>query len=147
MQLRNTLILQGIQIELGSVYRSVARQEEIVAEFTEKYGRDYVKKNFAVPGFSEHHTGLAIDIFLVVDGKIIDDDEEMIARQDIFDKIHPLLPKYGFILRYPQGKEKITGYNYEPWHFRYVGETDAKKISKENLTLEEYVEKLKKLSK
>ena len=142
-QLRNALLLQGIQIELDSVYRSVARQEEIVAEFTEKYGEDYVKKYVAVPGFSEHHTGLAVDICLVVDGKIIDDNDEMIARKDIFDKIHPQLADYGFILRYLPGKEDITGYSYEPWHFRYVGVNDAKKITKKNLTLEEYVKKAK----
>lgn len=129
----------GIQIELDSVYRSVARQKEIVAEFTEKYGADYVKKYVAVPGFSEHHTGLAVDICLVVDGKIIDDNDEMIAQKEIFAKIHAKLADYGFILRYLPGKENITGYAYEPWHFRYVGESVAKKIAAENLTLEEYL--------
>lgn|GEM_PF-94103 len=138
-QLREALLKQGIQIELDSVYRSVARQQEIVKEFTEKYGEDYVKQYVAVPGYSEHHTGLAVDICLVVDGKVIDDNDEMIAQKEIFAKIHPLLPDYGFILRYPQGQEGITGYSYEPWHFRYVGEGAAKDISRRGVTFEEYM--------
>lgn len=138
-QLRTALKQKGIQVELDSVYRSVARQKEIVAEFTQKYGADYVKQYVAVPGYSEHHTGLAVDICLVVDGKVIDDNDEMIAQKEIFAQIHPLLAEYGFILRYPQGKESITGYSYEPWHFRYVGKETAKKISDESLVLEEYL--------
>ena len=138
-QLRQDLKKKGIQIELDSVYRSVARQKEIVAEFTQKYGADYVKQYVAVPGYSEHHTGLAVDICLVVDGKVIDDNDEMIAQKEIFAQIHPLLAEYGFILRYPQGKERITGYSYEPWHFRYVGKETAKKICDAGLVLEEYL--------
>jgi len=138
-QLRQALKKKGIQIELDSVYRSVARQKEIVAEFTQKYGADYVKQYVAVPGYSEHHTGLAVDICLVVDGKVIDDNDEMIAQKEIFAQIHPLLAEYGFILRYPQGKESITGYSYEPWHFRYVGKETAKKICDAGLVLEEYL--------
>ena len=138
-QLRAAVKQKGIQIELDSVYRSVARQKEIVAEFTQKYGADYVKQYVAVPGYSEHHTGLAVDICLVVDGKIIDDNDEMIAQKEIFAQIHPLLADYGFILRYPQGKENLTGYSYEPWHFRYVGQETAKKISGAGLVMEEYM--------
>ena len=137
--LREELLKEGIQIELDSIYRSVARQEEIVAEFTEKYGADYVKQYVAVPGFSEHHTGLAVDICLVVDGKVIDDNDEMIAQKEIFRKIHRKLAKYGFILRYLPGKESITGYSYEPWHFRYVGVKAAKEIESKHQTLEEYL--------
>ena len=140
VKLRDDLLKNdGIQIELDSIYRSVARQKEIVAEFTEKYGDARVKKYVAVPGFSEHHTGLAVDICLVVNGKIIDDNDEMIAQKEIFRKIHKKLADYGFILRYLPGKEDITGYAYEPWHFRYVGEDVAKEISAKNLTLEEYL--------
>ena len=139
VKLRDELLKRGIQIELDSVYRSVARQKEIVKEFTEKYGADYVKKYVAVPGYSEHHTGLAVDICLVVNGKVIDDNDEMIAQKAIFAKIHPLLENYGFILRYLPGKENITGYSYEPWHFRYVGKKVAKEITRKGLTLEEYM--------
>ena len=140
VKLRDDLLTNdGIQIEVDSVYRSVARQKEIVVEFTEQYGADYVKKYVAVPGFSEHHTGLAVDICLVVNGRIIDDNDEMIAQPEIFSKIHKKLADYGFILRYLPGKEDITGYAYEPWHFRYVGEKAAKEIYAKNLTLEEYL--------
>ena len=140
VKLRDDLLKnEGIQIALDSIYRSVARQKEIVAEFTEKYGEDYVKKYVAVPGFSEHHTGLAVDICLVVDGKVIDDNDEMIAQKEIFSKIHKKLPDYGFILRYLPGKENVTGYAYEPWHFRYVGEKAAREIYIKHLTLEEYL--------
>ena len=139
VNLREELLAEGIQIELDSVYRSVARQCEIVDEFTANYGADYVKKYVAVPGFSEHHTGLAVDICLVVDGRIIDDNDEMIAQKEIFSRIHSKLADNGFILRYLPGKENITGYAYEPWHFRYVGKKVAKEIAAENLTLEEYL--------
>lgn len=139
VKLREELLKQGIQIEMDSIYRSVARQQEIVEEFTEKYGADYVRQYVAVPGYSEHHTGLAVDICLVVDGKVIDDNDEMIAQKEIFAKIHPLLANHGFILRYPLGKEEITGYSYEPWHFRYVGKEAALEISRKGLVLEEYL--------
>ena len=139
VRLREALLKQGIQIELDSVYRSVYRQQELGEEFSEKYGEDYVRQYVAVPGYSEHHTGLAVDICLVVDGKVIDDKDEMIAQKDIFAQIHPLLAAYGFILRYPPGLEGITGYNYEPWHFRYVGKDVAKDITRRGVTFEEYM--------
>jgi D-alanyl-D-alanine carboxypeptidase len=139
VKLREELLLEGIQIELDSVYRSVARQEELVKEFTEQYGADYVKRYVAVPGFSEHHTGLAVDVCLVIDGKIVDDNDELMAQEEIFSKIHLKLADNGFILRCLPGKEEITGYAYEPWHFRYVGKKVAKEITAKNLTLEEYL--------
>ncbi|MBO4276203.1 D-alanyl-D-alanine carboxypeptidase family protein [Candidatus Saccharibacteria bacterium] len=92
------------------------------------------------PGYSEHHTGLAVDIFVIDSGKIIRDNDDMIASVEIFAKIHELLPKYGFILRYIEGKEDITGYSYEPWHLRYIDSPEiAKEITEKGLTLEEYL--------
>ena len=129
----------GIIILLDSTYRSVARQQEIWDEFMEEKGEEYTKQYVAVPGYSEHHTGLAIDICIVVDGKVINDNDEMIAQKDIFAKIHKRLAKYGFILRYPEGMEEITGYSYEPWHLRYVGKDAAKAISDREWTLEQYL--------
>lgn len=68
------------------------------------------------------------------------DNDEMIAQKDIFKKIHSKLAKYGFILRYPEGKKKENGYAYEPWHFRYVGsEKVAKEITSKKITLEKYL--------
>ncbi len=138
--LRDELLAEGIDIELDSTYRSVARQEELWAEFEEEYGEDYVKKYVAVPGYSEHHTGLAIDVCLIKDGTVIDDNDQMIAEKEIFARVHEKLADHGFILRYPEGKEEITGYGYEPWHFRYVGVEAAKAISESGLTLEEYLQ-------
>ena len=139
-ELRKELLNNNkIQIELDSVYRSVAEQQRIWDEFMEKYGENYTKNYVAVPGYSEHHTGLAVDICLVVDGRIIDDNNEMIAQTEIFKVIHSKLVNHGFILRYLKGKESITGYNYEPWHLRYVGEKYAKEIQSKGITLEEYL--------
>ena len=130
-----------ITIELDSVYRSVKRQQEIWDEFVDKKGIDYTRKYVAVPGYSEHHTGLAVDICLVVNGVVISDNDEMLKQKEIFATIHKLLPDYGFILRYLEGKEKITGYSYEPWHLRFVQIEDAKNITSKGLTLEEYLGK------
>lgn len=134
----------GITILLDSTYRSVARQEELWAEFEEEYGEDYCKKYVAVPGYSEHHTGLAIDICIVKDGKIINDNDEMIAEKEIFSAIHEKLAAHGFILRFPEGKDEITGYAYEPWHFRYVDSVEiAEEITDNGLTFEEYLQNVK----
>ena len=131
----------NIQIELDSVYRSVKRQQEIWDEFMEEYGEEYTKAHVAVPGHSEHHTGLAVDICLVVNGTIIDNNEEMIAQKEIFEKIHANLADYGFILRYPEGKKYITGYDYEPWHLRFVLVNNSIDIKNQGVTLEEYLHK------
>ncbi len=141
-ELREALLEEGVDIELDSCYRSVAAQEDLKERFTKEYGEEYVKKYVAVPGYSEHHTGLAIDICIIKDGEVIDDNDAMIAETEIFAKIHEKMPEYGFILRYIEGKENITGYAFEPWHMRYVGSVEiAEEITKKGLTLEEYLGK------
>ena len=142
VQLRENLLEENdIRIEIDSVYRSVEKQQEIWDEIVRERGEDYAKKYVAPPGHSEHHTGLAVDICLVVNGTVIDDNDKMIEQKEIFKKIHKKLQDYGFILRFLEGKEHITGYNYEPWHFRFVQIDDAKKITKQGVTLEEYLGK------
>ena len=74
------------------------------------------------------------------DGEAINDNDTMLAETELFKKVHELIPEYGFILRYPEGKESITGYAYEPWHLRYVGVDVAKEITEKDITLEEYLE-------
>lgn len=138
-QLREDLLKDGIDIELDSSYRSVKRQQEIWDEWTKTKGEDYVKKYVAVPGYSEHHTGLAIDVCLKKNGKLIVENDDLFKEKKIFAAVHKKLSKYGFILRYPEGREKETGYGYEPWHFRYVGKEAAEKIYKDNLIFEEYL--------
>ena len=138
--LRNELLKEGIQIELDSVYRSVDDQQETWDWFVENYGEEYTRDHISLPSFSEHHTGLAVDVYIVKDGKIIRENEDMVADTEDFAKVHKLLPKYGFILRYLPGKKAITGYDYEPWHFRYVGYKNiAKEITEKGITFEEYL--------
>lgn len=139
-KLKEDLKEDHIIIELDSTYRTVKRQQEIWNEFEKEKGIEYAKKYVAVPGTSEHHTGLAIDVKLVKDGKIIEDNDEMTAEKEIFSKIHAKLAKYGFILRYPEGKEDITGYGAEVWHFRYIDNPSiAKEIMDKGITFEEYL--------
>ena len=115
-------------------------QQDLWDEWTVEFGEEYVKTYVAVPGYSEHHTGLAIDICLDVDGKRINDNDEMIAEKEIFAKIHEHLAQHGFILRYLEGKEDITGYGYEPWHFRYIDDPAlAKQIMDQGIAFEEYL--------
>lgn len=144
-ELRDFLKTLGINIELDSAYRSIEKQQKIIDDFTKKYGLDYVKKYVAPIKTSEHHTGLAIDITLVIEGKILTENEELMKQKRVFETIHQHLNKYGFILRYPIGKESITGYNYEPWHIRFVGVEVANYIYNNGLTLEEYIEKSKEI--
>ncbi len=142
-KLKAALHEEGVDIVLDSCYRSVAKQQKLWDDWSAdpEKGPEYVKKYVAVPGYSEHHTGLAIDVAIEKDGKVIYDNDEMIAEKEIFAKVHKKLADYGFILRYKEGKEEITGYDYEPWHFRYVGSTEvAKEIYEKDLTLEEYLQ-------
>lgn len=140
LELQAALAAKGIKIGIDSSYRSISEQERIMKDFTEKYGEEYARKTVAVPGTSEHHTGLAIDIVPKVDGEWKWENEDMMNLPEIFEVIHAELPKYGFILRYPKGKAEGLGYSYEPWHIRYVASREiARKIYDEGLTLEEYL--------
>ena len=138
----------GIYLELDSARRSVAAQQQIMDDFTEKYGADYAAKTVAKPGYSEHHTGLALDLYFKIkneDGSFTDvyynEDMEKPEYKGIWDAIHAKLADYGFILRYLEGEEHITGYRYEPWHIRYVDSVDIAQeiMSQPGLTLEEYL--------
>lgn len=138
--LKADLEKEGVYVDLDSARRSVADQQRIMDEFTEQYGADYAAKTVAAPGYSEHHTGLALDLYLIIDGKDVTENEDMIQYPEIWAKIHEKLADYGFILRYLEGREHITGYGYEPWHIRYLDNTDtAKEITSQGLTLEEYL--------
>ena len=130
----------GIEILLSSAYRSVGRQQEIKDEFLAEYGEDYVRRYVAVPGYSEHHTGLALDFVARINGKWLIENEEIIDRAQELQPVYDLLPGFGFILRYLKGKEEITGYPAEPWHIRYVGDPAvAAEIMERGITLEEYL--------
>lgn len=138
--LRESLEKGGITINLDSAYRSVNEQQEIYDSLKAKHGENYVAKYVALPGFSEHHTGLAIDIHIYIDGEDVCVEGKNESYPEIWKKIHEKLADFGFILRYIKGKEDITGYSYEPWHIRYIGLSDtAKEITEKGLTLEEYL--------
>ena len=137
-QLKDYLKTIGIEIAINEAYRSIEDQEKIVEEFKNIYDEEKLYKKVAMPGYSEHHTGLAIDIGLIFDKKE-EEEENIKIRENLYQEMHKHLSKFGFILRYPKGKEEITGYSYEPWHIRYVGKIPAEIIMNNNLTLEEYV--------
>lgn len=135
----------GLNFCVASAYRSTSRQEEILNSDIEAYmskGMDYEEayneatRQVMPPGYSEHETGLALDI-VAADYQLLDDaqentEENRWLRENCW--------KYGFILRYPKDKEDITQIDYESWHFRYVGTEAAEYIMKNNITLEEYIE-------
>jgi D-alanyl-D-alanine carboxypeptidase len=133
----------GIYLELDSARRSVAAQQEIMDRYIEKYGADYAAKTVAVPGFSEHHTGLALDLYFKLkndDGTFTDVyyNEDLVRYPEIWEKIHMKLADYGFILRYLDGREHLTGYGYEPWHIRYLDDTAvAKEIMDKDIYIAE----------
>ena len=124
----------GLPIIVDSGYRSFKYQQVILDALIKEKG-DEAFKLVALPGASEHQTGLAID-FAYYENGIYNDDVKENDKEAIWLKNNAW--KYGFILRYPKGKENVTGYNFEPWHFRFVGLKLAKYLFKNDLTLEEY---------
>ena len=142
LKLKSSLELEGIYINLDSAQRTVSYQKKIMNEFIQKYGPDYAKNYVATPGYSEHHTGLALDLYLKVDGVDVVENEDLMKHIEIWTKIHEKISDYGFILRFPEDKKHITGCSYEPWHIRYIDDVElAKDIMKKGITFEEYKEK------
>ncbi len=126
---------EGIALLGVSGYRSYYTQKSIFDYKTSQVGKERANRVSAQPGFSEHQTGLAMDITCpsVAALKISfgsTSEGEWVAKNAY---------KFGFIIRYPKGKETITGYDYEPWHLRYVGVEVAHLIQQKNITLDEYL--------
>ena len=128
---------QNLTIRIVSAYRSYDYQEEIFARYTDEVGHSKASQSSAWPGYSEHQTGLAVDL--------ADDTKNYhnFINTNEFQWIKKNAHKYGYILRYPKDKTNITGYIYEPWHFRYVGTELANYLYNNNLTLEEYKKEVK----
>ncbi|WP_271853564.1 M15 family metallopeptidase [Planococcus maritimus] len=127
----------GLQLTAFSTYRAFDRQKQLYDGYVAKDGQAAADRYSARPGFSEHQTGLAFDI-----GEAGQEQHWASASfggtaggKWVKENAH----NYGFILRYPEGKEQITGYMHESWHFRYVGKEAATAIYKQNITLEEYL--------
>lgn len=129
----------GIIIDITSGYLSFEQQDKKYKYFIEKGGKEWAEKSSCPAGYSEHNTGLAMDFDIFLNGRwggIALDRNGNINEQTKF--LHKHLHEFGFILRYPKGKEDITKMKFEPWHIRYVGEELAKYIYENNITLEEY---------
>lgn len=126
----------GIYLIGISGYRSYDYQQTVYDNNVKVEGEVKTSQYVAVPGSSEHQTGLVMDI-LSNEYSTLDAGFE---NTNAFKWLNENMSKYGFILRYPKGKEDITGYEYEPWHLRYVGIDAAKEIMEKGLTLEEYLQ-------
>lgn len=131
----------GIELYAVSGYRSYSRQKAVFNAEVSSIGEKKAEEAVAIPGSSEHQTGLAMDIsskttnFNLTEG-FADTAEGKWLAENAY--------RYGFILRYPKGKEAITVYEFEPWHFRYVGKRAAKIIYQHHWTLEEFFQHVKK---
>ena len=123
---------QGYNIIAVSTYRSYDYQEKLYNNYVKEKGLYYADMASARAGHSEHQTGLAVDI---ADLSL---DYDNFEKTKEFTWVKNNAHKYGFILRYPKNKAYITGFKYEPWHYRYVGKQIATIIYFENITLEEY---------
>ncbi|MBR1604623.1 MAG: M15 family metallopeptidase [Alphaproteobacteria bacterium] len=134
-EMQRDALRKGYEIFIDSSYRTYAYQEKVFADVALKKGLEHAQKFVAPAGGSEHQTGLAFDVIFRRNGKMIEEQKEDDAEiRWLFANAH----KYGFILRFPKGKEYITGFNFEPWHFRYVGQKVAEEIFVAGITLEEY---------
>lgn len=136
---------EGLAFEICSSYRDVAKQEKLFQEDIDRYmhqGYSYEQayekaaEYTMPPGHSEHSTGLAFDI-VSLGYQMLDAGQENTAETQW---LHEHCAEYGFILRYPKGKEDITDISYESWHYRYVGVEAATYIMEHGITLEEYLE-------
>ena len=124
----------GYEIIMRTGYRSYGYQAALYESYKEQDGEEAADKYSARPGSSEHQSGLCCDVG--IEGKDLNAFEGTDEAKWIADNSW----KYGFVVRYPQDKEDITGYMYEAWHIRYVGKEAAKYMHEKNLTLEEYLE-------
>lgn len=123
---------EGVQFLGSSAYRSYATQQDTYTKRVKSQGQEKADEYVAKPGYSEHQTGLCIDL-TNPDRWFVGSTKEAMW---LAENAH----KFGFIIRYPKGKEDITGTAYEPWHIRYVGKDIAEEIYSKGLTLEEYLQ-------
>ena len=129
MKMVDAARLENIIIYNMSAFRSYDYQVNLYDKYIKRDGKEAADKYSARPGYSEHQSGLCSDLNEISDS-FEGTDEAIWLKNNAY--------KYGFILRFPKGKEDITGYKYEPWHYRYVGVDAAKIIYDDDITLEEY---------
>ena len=123
---------ENLTLIINSSFRSYEDQEKIYNNYKDKHGEEYANKIAAKAGFSEHQTGMAIDI------QTYGSSASTFEQFDEFKWLQKNAHNYGFILRYPKDKEYLTGYEYESWHYRYVGVEVATYIYENNITFDEY---------
>lgn len=138
-----------IYLTVVGAYRTIADQETIYSKFRKSKVEEGLSTDYAIakPGETDHNTGLGLD---VIDESWYLSGEDLVTAfgdTDAGKWLQNNSYKYGFIVRFPKGKEEITHVNYEPWHLRYVGKESAEYIHSHAITLEEYVEILKKVGK
>ena len=121
---------EGLNIYISSGYRSYDYQVKVYNSMVKAYGKKYADEVSARPGYSEHQTGLVFDLNSI---------DLSFAQTKESKWVDAHAHEYGFIIRYPEGKDAITGYSYEPWHLRYLGVENATKVYNSGLTLEEYL--------
>lgn len=121
---------EGLDLVINSSYRSYQDQVDICDTYRELYGENYVQNYVAQPGFSEHQTGLSFDIG--------SRNSNIFAESDEYTWVQENAHKYGFIQRFPEEYEAITGFRAEPWHYRYVGKKIATYIYEHDISFEEY---------
>ncbi len=122
----------GYTIVINSSYRDYNSQKEVWESRKSLYGTRKADAYAARAGYSEHQTGYAIDVADFYD------ENDKFGETESFTWMKENCYNFGFILRYPDDKEDVTGYSYEPWHYRYVGRKTASKIKNENITFDEY---------
>ena len=123
---------EDLTLIINSSFRSYEEQDEVYNEYLDSRGEEAANKIAAKAGFSEHQTGMAIDI------QTYGSNAKTFEEFDEFKWLQDDAHKYGFILRYPKNKEYLTGYEYESWHYRYVGVEVATYIYENNITFDEY---------
>lgn len=124
-----------VNLVFRSGYRSYDTQKQLYSSYVARDGEEAANKYSAKPGHSEHQSGLAFDVGSI---DASNDFQTSFLNTPEGQWVKEHSHEYGFIIRYPKGKEAITGYQYEPWHLRYVGKALAKTIHDQNTTLEEY---------
>jgi len=126
----------GLWLLARSGYRSYETQAQVYERYVSESSQEAADRFSARPGHSEHQTGLALDVTAsAVNGQLVEEFGNIPEGQWLRDHAH----RFGFIIRYPEGRENETGYIYEPWHIRYVGIEAATKIYEQGWILEQYL--------
>lgn len=147
LALKDCMKEKGIKVSINSAGRTREYQEKAFLDLEKENGTEYAKAHTAEPGFSEHHTGLAIDVKLERVKPTFFTKLGIGAKEDkakMYAELHKELSNYGFIQRYTEDKKDITGFPPERWHIRFVGKSNAKEIEANKLSLEEFLKQKEK---